>query len=106
MINCFKMLLSLGRITGIIVAGGFQSSAVDFLTGDLKVKKLPILPQNIYSSSVVEHNGTILLCGGMNNAKQCLQWNHGTWKDHSTLNEKRVWHSAVTTKNSYLHFWW
>ena len=64
MIKCFKMLLSLGRITGIIVAGGYESSVVDFLTGDLSMKKLPTLPQNINGSNMVSHFGTILLCGG------------------------------------------
>ena len=60
------MLLSLGRISGIIVAGGYGSSVVDFLTGDpdLEITQLPNLPQEIYGSSMVAHNGTILLCGG------------------------------------------
>ena len=99
----FEMLLFSGRISGIIVAGGFEisrdgSSRVDFLAGDLGMKQLPTLPRNIEYSLMVAHNGTILLSGGRNNEKQCLQLNHGTWKDHSTLNEKRVWHSAVTTQ--------
>ena len=46
---------------------------------------------------MVEHNGTILLCGGFENEKKCLQLDHGTWKEHSTLNVRRAWHSAVTT---------
>ena len=83
----FEMLLFSGRISGIILAGGFLSSVVDFLIGDLRMKKLPTLPQNIYSSSMVAHNGTILLCGGRNNDKKCLQMNRGTWKKHSTLNK-------------------
>ena len=92
------MLLSLGRITGIIVAGGFQSSVVNFLTGDLRMKKLPTLPQNINGSKMVSHFGTILLCGGLGNEWKCLQLDNGTWKKHSTLNVERAWHSVVTTK--------
>ena len=62
-----KMLFS-GRISGIIVAGGYDrspdGSSVYFLAGDLGIKQLPTLPQNIHNSSMVSHNGTILLCGG------------------------------------------
>ena len=53
---------------------------------------------------MVSHNGTISLCGGRKNEKQCLQLDHGTWKEHSTLNEKRVWHSAVTTQEATFIF--
>ena len=59
------MLLFLGRISGIIVAGGIESSVVDFLSGDLRIKQLPYLPEGIDGSSMVAHNGTILLCGGL-----------------------------------------
>ena len=96
------MLLLLERIFGIIVAGGHdeddKSSNVDFLAGDLGMKQLPNLPYKISGSSMVVHDGTILLCGGLGNSKKCLQLDNGTWKEHSTLNEKRYWHSAVTTQ--------
>ena len=92
------MLLSLGRISGIIVAGGIESSVVDLLTGDLKITQLPDLPLNINGSLMVAHNGTILLCGGWHNLEKCLKSDHGTWKEHSTLNVERVWHTAVTTQ--------
>ena len=91
------MFLSLGRISGIIVAGGVGSS-MDFLAGDLGMKHLPNLPKDIYGSSMVAHFGTILLCGGFGNSDKCLQMDRGTWKEHITLNKKRVWHSAVTTQ--------
>ena len=104
MINSFKMLLSLGRMTGIIVAGGVGRSVVDFLTGDVRIKKLPNLPQNIHSSSMVAHNGTIILCGGMGNLEKCLQLGNGTWKEHSTLNVERAWHSIVTTQTATFIF--
>ena len=90
------MWLFLGRISGIIVAGGIGSS-VDFLIGDLEIKQLPNLPHRIIGSSMVAHNGTILLCGGWGNSDKCLQLDNGTWKEHSTLNVGRVAHSAVTT---------
>ena len=107
--NLFEMLLFSERISGIIVAGGcgvssFGSSRVDFLVGDQGMKQLPNLPQNINGSSMVAHDGTILLCGGKNNVKKCLQLDRGTWKDHSTLNEERVWHSVVTTQEATFIF--
>ena len=92
------MFLSLGNISGIIVAGGYEISAVDFLTGDLKITQLPDLPQTINGSSIVAHFGTILLCGGLGNSDKCLQLDHGNWKNHSTFVRRRDWHSAVTTQ--------
>ena len=94
----------LGRISGIIVAGGDGSSSVDFWAGDLGIKKLPNLPLTICGSSMVAHNGTVLFCGGRHNEKKCLQMDNGTWKEHSTLNKERVWHSAVTTKTATFVF--
>ena len=91
------------RISGIIVAGGY-GKYVDFLSGDLEIKQLPNLPQEIYDSSIVAHNGTILLCGGFENEEKCLQLDLGTWKDHSTLNEERVMPSAVTTQKATFIF--
>ena len=88
----------LGKISAIIVAGGFRRSNLDILPEDLGIKQLPNLPNRIDGSSMVAHNGTILLCGGRYNEKQCLQWNHSTWKVHSVLNVERVWHLAVTTQ--------
>ena len=102
------MLSFLERISGIIVAGGYdggnRTSIVNFLSGNLGIKQLPYLPQGISGSSMVAHNGTILLCGGKNNEKKSLQLNRGTWKDHSTLNVERVWHSAVTTQTATFVF--
>ena len=102
----FEMLFFSGRISGIIVAGGHnECSSVDFLAGDLGMKQLPSLPHNIIGSSMVAHNGTILLCGGgLKNEKQCLQWNHGNWKEYSTLNEERILHSVLTTQTATFIF--
>ena len=71
---------------------------MDFITGDVGVKQLSNLPKSIRVASMVAHNGKILLCGGWDNYQKCLQLDHGTWKEHSTLNEERVAHSAVKTK--------
>ena len=92
-----------GRISGIIVAGGCGRYVMDFLTGDLGIK-LPNLHRNVFGSSMVSHNGTILLCGGQVNSNKCLQMDHGTWKKHSTLNKERAWHSAVTTQTATFVF--
>ena len=105
----FEILLFSGRISGIIVAGGFDgsldgSSRVDFLAGDLRMKQLPTLPRNIGYSLMVAHNGTILLCGGENNEQKCLQMDHGTWKEHSTLNMERALHSIVATQETTFIF--
>ena len=97
------MFLSLGRISGIIVAAGSGSSAVDFSTGDLGIK-LPDIHKNVFGSSMGSHFGTILLCGGFGNSEKCLQLDHGIWKEHSTLDNKRVWHSTVTTQTATFVF--
>ena len=98
------MFLSLGRISGIIVAGGNFSSNADFLTGDLGIKQVPKLPKEICSSSMVVHNGTIILCGGWGNSNKCLKLYQGTWKEHSSFNKKRALHSVVTTSTATFVF--
>ena len=97
-------ILFLGRLSSIIVAGGFGSSSVDLLTGDLGIISLPNLPQSIPGSSMVVQNGTVLLCGGWSNTDKCLQMNHDALKDHSKLNKERAWHSAVTTPTATFIF--
>ena len=90
----------------IIVAGDFGGSDVEVLIGEInETKQLPNLPQNINSSSMVQHNRTILLCGGMYaNSNTCLQLDNGTWKDHSTLTAQRMDHSTVATQNASFIF--
>ena len=94
----------LGRISGIIVAGGKVSFSVDFWAGDLGIKQLSNLPKEIVGSSMVSHNGNILLCGGLNDLNKCFQLDQGTWKEHSTLNEERIMHSAITTQEATFLF--
>ena len=93
----------LGKISAIIVAGGSGRSSVDILLEDLEIKELPTLPHIKYSS-MVAHNGTILLCGGLGNSDKCLKLDQGTWKQHSNLNVERAWHSAVTTQTATFIF--
>ena len=105
--------LFLGKISCIIVAGGYipysirdRVCTIDVLTKELRVrtKQVPNLHAEICSSSMVIHDETILLCGGLTNAQKCFQLDHGTWKVHSTLNEERVDHSAVTTQTATFLF--
>ena len=76
----------------------------DLLTDDLRTKRIPALPKNISFSSMVLHQGSILLTGGFGNEESCLQLENGAWKEHSTLNEERIDHSAVTTNSATFLF--
>ena len=87
-----------------MIAGGSYTRSVDFLTEDLTTKPLLWMPARIDCPSMIMHNGTILLCGGSNNIQKCLQFYQGTWKWHSTLNEPRWGHSAVTTQKAAFIF--
>ena len=111
-------------MSGIIVAGGIAegdtiaeghagpgyTDHVELLTQELPTKKLPKLPKNINDTSMVLHYGTVLICGGFEGGvwierkKKCLQLDKGTWKEHSTLNEKRLYHSTVTTPTATFVF--
>ena len=62
------------------------------------------LPSQIVSPSMVMQSGTILLCGGLENLSNCLQLEKGNWKEHSTLNMRRIGHSAVTTQTATFVF--
>ena len=53
---------------------------------------------------MVFHDGAILLCGGTSNHQECLHLDHGTWKEHNTLNQERVDHSAVNTQTATFVF--
>ena len=62
------------------------------------------MTSDIFGSSVVVHNGKMLLCGGYDNAKACLQLDSGTWKAYNALNEKRFEHSSITTQTASFLF--
>ena len=53
---------------------------------------------------MVLHQGSILLAGGFSDGKSCRQLKNGAWKEHSTLNEYRNGHSAVTTNSATFIF--
>ena len=53
---------------------------------------------------MVLHSGNILLFGGSQSKKTCLQLDDGTWKAHSTLNELRIAHSSVSTQTATFVF--
>ena len=53
---------------------------------------------------MVAHDGTILLVGGWDNEQKCLKLDHGTQKEHSTLNKARIAHSIVTTQEATFLF--
>ena len=88
-------------IAGESIANGVISTFKEILTGDLNIKQLPIL-RNDFTTSMVLHNGTILLCGGYE--KKCFQLDHGLWKEHSILNEARKAHSIVSTQTALFIF--
>ena len=77
---------------------------MEVLAGDLGTKQLPSLPVQNYSSSMVLHNESILLSGGVNIFQKCLQFDNGTWKQHSTFNRERADHSVVTTQTATFVF--
>ena len=57
----------------------------------------PPLPTVIDESSLIlTQNQDILLCGGSNNEKTCLEMKQKNWEHHSNLYEKRRFASAVS----------
>ena len=86
----------------MFTAGGSTNEEV--FSGDFKTKNFPKLPTNILAPSMIMHNETILLCGGADNEQKCLQLSRGNWKVHSTLNDQRMRHSAVSTKTATFIF--
>ena len=96
--NCFF----LEKISCIFVAGPCKDTigvtAFEVLTGDLGIRQFPKMSARINLPSMVMHNRTILLCGGIGNEYECLQLYHGNWKKHSSLNSPRSRHSAVETQ--------
>ena len=64
------------------------------------MRKLPDFPRYTNGSSMVLGGGTILWTG----AKGCYQLEKGTWKEHSTLNKPRIYHSAVSINSATFLF--
>ena len=86
------------------IAGGYSECTdklrtVEIYSGNSLIKQLPNLPCGITHPTMVMHNETILLCGGLKNTKSktCLQLKKGTWIHHSSFNEDRIAFATVTT---------
>ena len=102
------------RMSSMLIAGGSLhfdfSQDVNLIPRNAKKIQIPNLPyENGYSSMVV-HDGAILLCGGTkeshpkNGDLRCLQLEQGAWLEHSTLNHGRIYASAVTTSKATFIF--
>ena len=102
------------RMSSMLIAGGSLhfdfSQDVNLIPRNAKKIQIPNLPyENGYSSMVV-HDGAILLCGGTkeshpkNGDLRCLQLEQGAWLEHSTLNRGRIYASAVTTSKATFIF--
>ena len=71
------------------------------LVGDWKInpqKPISKLPLNFESRFVTMHNKSILVGGTLLGNLICLELNHDTWKQHSNLNDERLYPSVVTTE--------
>ena len=92
----------------MIIIGGYDHeygfSPLHVISEGLEIKRYVNLPLQTDRTSMVLHNGNVLLCGGENNWKKCFQMDQGTWKYHSALNEVRDAHSAVTTQTATFVF--
>ena len=59
------------RVPCTIVAGGsnyvagYDVNTVEIITGEIGRRPLSNLPKKIFDTSLVLHNGTIMLCGGL-----------------------------------------
>ena len=101
----YELFSFLARISCIFIPGSRNSTVGEVFTGNLEVKKLQNLEKtSTLSMHMVVHNETILLCGGFQNEKKCLQLDHGTWKEHSSLSEARISHSTVSTHTATFLF--
>ena len=81
--------------------------SVEVLMEEIGITKLTTLPMDNCSSTMTLRNGTILLFGGsgrIRDMRKCIQLDHGTWKNHSTLNRIRTSHSAVSTQTATFLF--
>ena len=70
-------------ISCIVVAGGYKEriqchTAAEVLFGELETKKFPNLPVEICRFTMFIQDGKIIVCGGLNNLKKCLQLIDGT----------------------------
>ena len=93
----------------ILIAGGYDEfnnlASVEVISDDARNNiQLPDLPETITWSSMINHNGVILLCGGENNGQTCLKMEEKGWNHHSNLKQKRSGVSAVATNTTTFIF--
>ena len=96
-------------LSTIIVAGGCNArndslKTVEILSEVSQIKMLPNLPCKMYNPTMVIHNQTILLSGGLKNPKTCFQLEKGSWIKHSTFSEARIASATVTTNRGTFIF--
>lgn len=74
--------------------------------GSTCITNLPDLPSGIggQPSLIMTHNQKIILCGGINNRKSCLEMKSSSWKLHSSLSKERRLASAVVMKEGIFIF--
>ena len=107
--NC--KLLTFISVNGsiILIAGGWDGwndlASVEVISDDARNNiQLPDLPETITWSSMINHNGVILLCGGENNGQTCLKMEEKGWNHHSNLKQKRSGASVVATNTATFIF--
>ena len=94
--------------SGILIAGGQNKRGgitnVEILTNSSR-QQLPDLPIPIFlEPSMFQHGGSIMMCGGLNNEKCCIQLENNTWSLHSYLNSEREAASSVATDRATFLF--
>ena len=96
----------------ILVVGGFDGwdnnarlSTVEVLS-DKESNQLPLpsLPTGIDGPSILNHDSSILVCGGWGNENSCLQLTADSWNHHSSLTVPRSRSCGVSTNSASFLF--
>ena len=95
----------------MLIVGG-NDGENDLKTSELFPQKptctsnVPNLPERISSqpSLILTQDQKLLLCGGSKNEQTCLVLKDNTWRNHSRLNQKRTYASAVTMEKGVFLF--
>ena len=85
---------------GVSNSNSVEILSTDQSLTDIRIANLPndlSVPKN--NPSLFVHDGSLLLCGGEGNLKDCHEFKNGKWTKHSTLENNRKWASAVTTQS-------
>ena len=100
-----RILFFISEEHSVLVVGGYNGS--NMKTAELIPNRcnIPSLPKGIswQPSLILTTDNNILLCGGTNNAKQCLELKENNWVHHSHLKrERRSAASIMTSKGIYM----